>query len=290
MLPRPRSTLPLSPPASLTEIWRAASPESAAPIVADGTVATADGGTVLGRDPVTGTERWRYQRDMPLCGAIGAWNTVVAVYRDQRAAARSPNSTERPDNVRRSVPATPTTRSPSPTTARTWCPAARSGWNCGGPTWSARSSSDGRRADQPRQAPRPDCSLKSAAAGGTRVTADELPRRGRRPISVLDAAPKDNQEPQEAGSTLLTGPRADTSGPGSSRRPATAPRCTCRPTDFRGPHRRGRRRGHRDRVPPRHHHGRRRRDPPPATVPSSRGGPVPSSSRSPPANWRRSGR
>ncbi len=31
-------------------------------------------------------------------------------------------------------------------------------------------------------------------------------------ISVLDAAPKDNQEPQEAGSTLLTGPRADTSG------------------------------------------------------------------------------
>jgi len=205
---------PLSPPASLTEIWRAASPESAAPIVADGTVATADGGTVLGRDPVTGTERWRYQRDMPLCGAIGAWNTVVAVYRDQRGCSQvtqldgatgqreAQRSSDADDTVTLSYDGTYVVSRGSER-MELW----RSDL--------VRTLEFGRvdAPINPGKQPRPDCSLKSAAAGGTRVTVlMNCPGEAGDRISVLDAAPKDNQEPQEAGSTLLTGPGADTSG------------------------------------------------------------------------------
>lgn len=205
---------PLSPPPSLSEIWRAASPESAAPIVADGTVATADGGTVLGRDPSTGDERWRYQRDMPLCGAIGAWNTVVAVYRDQRGcsqvtqldgatgARKAQRSSDADDAVTLSYDGTYVVSRGSER-MELW----RSDL--------VRTLELGRvdAPINPGKQPRPDCALKSAAAGGTRVTVlMNCPGEAGDRISVLDAAPKDNQEPQESGSTLLTGPGADTSG------------------------------------------------------------------------------
>ncbi|MCA1006471.1 PQQ-binding-like beta-propeller repeat protein [Rhodococcus hoagii] len=205
---------PLSPPSSLNEIWQAASPGSAAPIVADGTVATADGGTVLGRDPVTGDERWRYQRDMPLCGAIGAWNTVVAVYRDQRGcsqvtqldgatgARKAQRSSDADDAVTLSYDGTYVVSRGSER-MELW----RSDL--------VRTLEFGRvdAPINPGKQPRPDCDLKSAAAGGTRVTVlMHCPGEAGDRISVLDAAPKDNQEPQEFGSTLLTGPGADTSG------------------------------------------------------------------------------
>ncbi|WP_420878739.1 PQQ-binding-like beta-propeller repeat protein [Rhodococcus sp. (in: high G+C Gram-positive bacteria)] len=205
---------PLSPPSSLSELWRAASPESAAPIVADGTVATADGGTVLGRDPVTGDERWRYRRDMPLCGAIGAWNTVVAVYRDQRGCSqvtqldgatgerKAQRSSDADDAVTLSYDGTYVV-SRGPERMELW----RSDL--------VRTLEFGRvdAPINPGKQPRPDCSLKSAAAGGTRVTVlMHCPGEAGDRISVLDAAPKDNQEPHEFGSTLLTGPGADTSG------------------------------------------------------------------------------
>ena len=49
---------------------------------------TADGGTVTGRDPRTGAVLWSYQRDLPLCGSVGAWHNAVAVYRDQRGCSQ----------------------------------------------------------------------------------------------------------------------------------------------------------------------------------------------------------
>ncbi|PTR31676.1 putative pyrroloquinoline-quinone binding quinoprotein [Rhodococcus sp. OK519] len=205
---------PLAPPSSLHELWRAASPASSAPIVADGTVATADDGTVLGRDPVTGDERWRYQRDMPLCGAIGAWNTVVAVYRDQRGCSqvtqlggatgerKAQRSSDADDVVTLSYDGTYVVSRGSER-MELW----RSDL--------VRTLEFGRvdAPINPGKQPRPDCELKSAAAGGTRVTVlMHCPGEAGDRISVLDAAPKDNQEPQEFGSALLTGPGADTAG------------------------------------------------------------------------------
>jgi hypothetical protein len=80
----PGPALPPAPdavPGSLTELWQA--PSGAAPVpVAEGTdVVTADGGEVLGRDPLTGAVRWRYSRDLQLCTMSAAWSDALAVYR-----------------------------------------------------------------------------------------------------------------------------------------------------------------------------------------------------------------
>jgi hypothetical protein len=63
-------------PAAFAEAWRAPSGASAAPVVAGPAVVTGDGGAVVGRDALTGAERWRYARDVPLC-------TVGAGFREQ---------------------------------------------------------------------------------------------------------------------------------------------------------------------------------------------------------------
>ncbi|GAB3586708.1 hypothetical protein GCM10027445_65830 [Amycolatopsis endophytica] len=80
----PGTPLPPSPPtvpATLRELWQA--PSSAAPVpIAEGTaVATAEGGEIAGRDPMTGDIRWRYSRDLPLCTATEVWGRVLAVFR-----------------------------------------------------------------------------------------------------------------------------------------------------------------------------------------------------------------
>ncbi|MGF7123954.1 Rv3212 family protein [Rhodococcus sp. AG1013] len=204
----------LSPPESLDEIWRADSPETTAPLVAAGVVATADGGTVTGRDRLTGAELWRYQRDMPLCGAIGAWNTVVAVYRDQRGCSqvtqldgatgerKAQRSSDADDEVTLSYDGTYVVSRGSER-MELW----RSDL--------VRTLEFGRvdAPINPGKQPHPGCELRSAAAGGTRVSVlMDCPGEAADRLSVLDAAPKDNQEPQEFGTILLTGPGSDSPG------------------------------------------------------------------------------
>ncbi|AXX28147.1 PQQ-binding-like beta-propeller repeat protein [Actinosynnema pretiosum subsp. pretiosum] len=67
-------------PPSLSEVWRAASPATPGPVVANGVVVTGEGGEVVGRDPLTGDVRWRYGRDLPLCTVGTAWNRPFAVH------------------------------------------------------------------------------------------------------------------------------------------------------------------------------------------------------------------
>ncbi|WP_369822070.1 PQQ-binding-like beta-propeller repeat protein [Saccharomonospora sp. CUA-673] len=50
-------------------------------MTAAGTVVTASGGEVVGRDAETGEQRWRYARDLPLCTVSSEWDRVLAVYR-----------------------------------------------------------------------------------------------------------------------------------------------------------------------------------------------------------------
>jgi hypothetical protein len=54
-------------PTTVTEAWRAPSGATAAPVVAGPAVVTADGDRVVGRDALTGEERWSYERDRQLC-------------------------------------------------------------------------------------------------------------------------------------------------------------------------------------------------------------------------------
>jgi len=54
-------------PSAVTEVWRAPSGATVAPVVAGPAVVTGDGDLVVGRDALTGEERWSYQRDRPLC-------------------------------------------------------------------------------------------------------------------------------------------------------------------------------------------------------------------------------
>jgi hypothetical protein len=67
-------------PPSLGQVWEQPSGATSAPVVAGPTVVTANGGSVIGRDPITGQQRWRYTRDLPLCTVAAAWNYVLAVY------------------------------------------------------------------------------------------------------------------------------------------------------------------------------------------------------------------
>jgi hypothetical protein len=60
-------------PAGFTEVWRAPSNGTTAPIVAGPAVVTAEGSRVSGRDATTGTEAWSYTRDLPLCSAAAAF-------------------------------------------------------------------------------------------------------------------------------------------------------------------------------------------------------------------------
>ncbi|MFN2536189.1 MAG: hypothetical protein ABR528_13220 [Pseudonocardiaceae bacterium] len=67
-------------PPALTEAWRAPSPASPIPLVQGGTVVTGSVGTVAGRDLRTGSVRWSYRRERPLCTVAAAFHDVIAVY------------------------------------------------------------------------------------------------------------------------------------------------------------------------------------------------------------------
>lgn len=67
-------------PPSLAEFWSQQSPATPVPVVVGPSVVTAGDGAVVGRDPLTGQQRWSYTRDLPLCTVAAAFDKVVAVY------------------------------------------------------------------------------------------------------------------------------------------------------------------------------------------------------------------
>jgi hypothetical protein len=85
-LPSPRSAREV--PASLKQLWTAPNAPTDQPVAVAGTVVTADGRAVQGRDPVTGQVRWSYSRGSDLCGVAGVYRYAVAVYRDDRGCGQ----------------------------------------------------------------------------------------------------------------------------------------------------------------------------------------------------------
>jgi len=83
----PPPPLPAAPdrvPGSMAELWSARSGAAPVPVAAGDTVATADGGEVDGRDPLTGRIRWHYTRDLPLCTMNETWGRLNVVYHKSR--------------------------------------------------------------------------------------------------------------------------------------------------------------------------------------------------------------
>lgn len=87
-VPAPAPTPAREVPATLSQLWIAASPATTAPVVVSGAVATGDGRHVDGRDPGTGQIRWSYARDSDLCGVSWVYHLAVAVYQDDRGCGQ----------------------------------------------------------------------------------------------------------------------------------------------------------------------------------------------------------
>lgn len=195
----------LAVPDAFTEAWRAGSDAARFPVVAGGTAVTAAGDTVTGRDPATGEPLWTYRRDRPLCGALGAWNTVVAVYPDGRGCGqvtqldgasgtrKAQRSSDADDPVSLSDDGTYLT-SRGDTRMELW----RSDL--------VRTLEFGRvdAPVNPGAQPRSGCTLLSSASSSNRVSVlQSCPGEPAVRLSVLNPAPKDAVEPEEYGSRVL---------------------------------------------------------------------------------------
>lgn len=92
--PAPSPPQPTEFPPSLGEAWRAKSPATPVPVTVGPAVMTGEGGDVVGRDPYSGKERWRYSRDLPLCTLTGAFTMALSVYRktDNMLPANDPRA------------------------------------------------------------------------------------------------------------------------------------------------------------------------------------------------------
>jgi hypothetical protein len=75
-------------PASLKQLWSAASAATTAPVVVGGDVVTGEGRRIDGRDAGTGQSHWSYARDTDLCGVTWLYRYAVAVYRDDRGCGQ----------------------------------------------------------------------------------------------------------------------------------------------------------------------------------------------------------
>ncbi|MFH5210982.1 hypothetical protein [Antrihabitans spumae] len=204
----------LSVPENLGERWRADSGVTDLPLVAEGAVVTADGDAVIGRDPATGDEIWRYQRNMPLCDVISAWGDVVAVYRDRRGCSqvtalrgsdglRQGNRTSDADDAVTLGFDGTYVRSQGATRIELW----RSDL--------VRTVEYGRidAPVNPNSQPRSGCTIDSAASSSSKLAVlERCPGEPTDRLTVQNPAPKDAQKPEESGSVVLEELSPGTSG------------------------------------------------------------------------------
>ncbi|MFD4469054.1 hypothetical protein ACFWPA_12270 [Rhodococcus sp. NPDC058505] len=195
----------LTVPDTLTESWRAASGATAAPVAAGGAVVSGAGDTVTGHDPETGSALWSYRRDRALCGVIGAWNTAVAVYPDDRGCGQVTqlDGSTGVRQAQRSSDADPSvTLSEDGTYLTSRGDSRLEVWRSD----LVRTLEFGRvdAAVNPGVQPRSGCALLSSGSSSSRLAVlESCPGEDGVRLDILNPAPKDNSEPEEFGSTLL---------------------------------------------------------------------------------------
>lgn len=193
------------------ELWRAPDTVGDRVLTSEGAVVTADGGTVTGRDPVTGAQVWRYRRDLPLCGVESQFGMVIAVYRDDRGCSqttmlsgqdgrrRTARSSYMDDTVRLSTDGT-YVLALGPRRLEMWRSDLVRTLEYGYVDAKVNAKTQ----------PRHGCALISAASSPSRLAVlERCPNEPANRLTVLDPAPEDNTVPEEFGTHVLDGPGAD---------------------------------------------------------------------------------
>lgn len=201
-------------PAAMREVWQAADGAAERAIAVGGVAVTGDGDTVLGRNPATGEQVWKYQRDRPLCAVESQFGTVIATYRDDRGCSETTllnadtgarltaRSSYMDDQVQLSVDGT-YTLALGANRLEMW----RSDL--------VRTLEYGYvdAPVNPRTQPRQGCTLLSAASASSRLAVlERCPRETSDRLTVLNPAPKDSTTPEEHSSHILTEPGAAVGG------------------------------------------------------------------------------
>lgn len=194
-----------SVPDELTEIWRADSPVTSVPVVSGSAVITGDGGTVDGLDPSTGSTAWSYRRDLSLCGITAAWNTAVAVFRDERGCSQTTqlDSSSGMRKAQRNSNADNDIRLGDDGTYVTSLGDTRM------ELWRSdlvRTLEYGRvdAPVNPNSQPRSGCTLLSSASNSSRVAVlEKCPDESAARLTTLNPAPQDAQQPEEYGSSVV---------------------------------------------------------------------------------------
>lgn len=203
--PLPQLTSATTVPSSLSPIWQAPSPATGSPVVTGSAVVAGGNGSVSGIDPRTGATAWTYMRDRSLCSVASAWNTAVAVFRDDRGCSQATQldsstgmrsaqrSSDADSNVVLGDDGTYLT-SRGDTRMELW----RSDL--------VRTLEYGRvdAPVNPNDQPRSGCTLLSSASNSSRLAVLEqcvgepAPR-----LTSMNPAPKDASEPEEFGSSVV---------------------------------------------------------------------------------------
>ncbi|MGH4014104.1 MAG: Rv3212 family protein [Pseudonocardiaceae bacterium] len=202
-------------PSALAEVWRAPSPATPVPVLQGGTVITGTGvtgaaGEVAGRDLASGSIRWSYRRDLPLCTVAAAVHRVVAVYQrgDQCSEVTTLGWADGRRGPQRNGPVQAPTRLAADgdhvaTAGRHYLEVWR--------TDLVRTLAYGRLPTpaQPDTQPRPDCTHSSMALESGRLALIEhCPAERSARLTVQRAHPKQSDQPEVDFSTPLPGGRA----------------------------------------------------------------------------------
>lgn len=203
--PLPQASTATIVPATLTERWRADSPVTSTPPVTGSTAVTGEGGDVIGVDPSDGTPVWSYRRDEPLCGLVGAWNTVVAVYADGRGCSQV-TELDGASGIRK---AQRTSDSDPEVTLGDDGTYVTSLGDTRMELWRSdlvRTLEYGRvdAPVNPHSQPRSGCTLLSSASNSSRVAVlEKCPEESAARLTTMNPAPKDAGQPEEYGSSVV---------------------------------------------------------------------------------------
>lgn len=199
---------PSQVPADPRELWHAPDAAAQRALSVGGVAVTADGETVTGRDPRTGEQVWKYERDIPLCGAETQFGMVVATYRDDRGCSQTTQlygETGKRQTARSSYMDDSVQLSVDGTYVLALGPDRLEMWRSD----LVRTLEYGKvdAPVNPHTQPRTDCRLLSATSSSSRLAVlERCPKDTADRLTVLNPAPKDGTVPEEYSSHVLAEP------------------------------------------------------------------------------------
>lgn len=193
-------------PEVLRTIWDAPSGATTRPVIEGGAVISADGNAVVGHDPQTGEQIWRYARDLELCGVAGAWQRAIAVYRDDRGCSQV-TALDGSTGARAASRSSDADAEVTLTTSSNYLVARGESRLESWRSDLVRTVEYGRvdAPVNPGKQPRPGCTLIDAMSSSVRLAVlERCPDEPVERLTLLYPVPSEAQEPEEYSSTVLT--------------------------------------------------------------------------------------